>query len=110
MYLLTPWCRVLLEKLIGLQLVKKFPAFHGALKFITSLVHKTKTIRTFQIIPVNAHFKVPIHQRWRQKAVDREEWASVIKEAEALSRSKYYSPPAQPITLYGIILHKYTPT
>jgi len=28
-YLLTPWCRVLLEKLTGLQLVKKFPAFHG---------------------------------------------------------------------------------
>jgi len=24
--LLTPWCRVLLEKLTGLQLVKKFPA------------------------------------------------------------------------------------
>ena len=27
MYLLTPWCRVLLEKVTGLQLVKKFPAF-----------------------------------------------------------------------------------
>ena len=27
-YLLNPWCRVLLEKLTGLQLVKKFPAFH----------------------------------------------------------------------------------
>ena len=27
-YLLTPWCRVLLEKLTGSQLVKKFPAFH----------------------------------------------------------------------------------
>ena len=26
-YLLTPWCRVLLEKLTGLQLLKKFPAF-----------------------------------------------------------------------------------
>ena len=26
-YLLTPWCRVLLENLTGLQLVKKFPAF-----------------------------------------------------------------------------------
>ena len=25
--LLTPWCRVLLEKLTGLQLVKKFPVF-----------------------------------------------------------------------------------
>jgi len=28
-YLLTPWCRVLLEQLTGLQLFKKFPAFHG---------------------------------------------------------------------------------
>ena len=26
-YLLTPWCRVLLLKLTGLQLVKKFPSF-----------------------------------------------------------------------------------
>ena len=34
-YLLTPWCRVLLEKLTGLQLVKKFPAFHGTRRFIT---------------------------------------------------------------------------
>ena len=36
-YLLTPWCRVLLEKLTGLQLVKKFPAFHGTSRFITAL-------------------------------------------------------------------------
>ena len=36
-YLLTPWCRVLLEKQAGLQLVKKFPAFHGTRKFITAL-------------------------------------------------------------------------
>ena len=35
-YLLTPWSRVLLEKLTGLQLVKKFPAFHGTRKFITA--------------------------------------------------------------------------
>jgi len=28
-YLLTPWDTVLLEKLIGFQLVKKFPAFYG---------------------------------------------------------------------------------
>ena len=32
-YLLTPWCRVLLEKLTGLQLVKKFPAFYGTRRF-----------------------------------------------------------------------------
>ena len=31
------WCRVLLVKLTGLQLVKKFPAFHGTRRFITAL-------------------------------------------------------------------------
>jgi len=36
-YLLTPWCRVLLEQLTGLQLVKKSPAFHGSRRFITAL-------------------------------------------------------------------------
>jgi len=35
--LLTPWCRDLLEQLTGLQLVKKFPAFHGTRRFITAL-------------------------------------------------------------------------
>ena len=35
-YLLTPWCRVLLEQLTCLQLVKKFPAFHGTRRFITA--------------------------------------------------------------------------
>ena len=36
-YLLTPRCRVLLQKLTGLQLVKKFPAFHRTRRFITAL-------------------------------------------------------------------------
>ena len=36
-YFLTPWCRVLLKKLTGLQPVKKFPAFHGTRRFITAL-------------------------------------------------------------------------
>ena len=35
--LLTPWCRILLEELTGLHLVKKFSAFHGTRKFITAL-------------------------------------------------------------------------
>ena len=35
-YLLTPWCRVLLEQLTGLQLVKKFHVFHGPRRFITA--------------------------------------------------------------------------
>ena len=37
-YLLTAWCRDLLEKLTGLQLVKKLPAFHGTRRFITALI------------------------------------------------------------------------
>ena len=36
-YLLTPWRRILLEKLTGVQLLKKFPAFHETRRFITAL-------------------------------------------------------------------------
>ena len=35
-YFLTPWSRVLLEKLTGFQLVKKFPTFYGTWRFITA--------------------------------------------------------------------------
>jgi len=35
-FLLTPWIRVLLEKLTGFQQVKKFPAFHETRRFITA--------------------------------------------------------------------------
>ena len=35
-YLLTPWSRVLLQKLTTLQLVKKLPAFYGTWRFIAA--------------------------------------------------------------------------
>jgi len=35
--LLTPWSRVLLEKLSGSQPVKKFPSPYGTLRFITAV-------------------------------------------------------------------------
>ena len=35
-YLINPWSRVLLEKLTGLQLVKKFPTFYGTRRFTTA--------------------------------------------------------------------------
>jgi hypothetical protein len=35
-YFLIPWSRVLLEKLSGSQLVKKFPVFYGTRRFITA--------------------------------------------------------------------------
>ena len=37
--LLIPWSRVLLEKLTGFQLVKKFPAFYGTRRFITAFTN-----------------------------------------------------------------------
>ena len=35
-YVLTPWSRVLPEKLTGSQLIKKFPTFYGTGRFITA--------------------------------------------------------------------------
>ena len=33
----TPYSRILLEKIRGFQLVKKFPAFYGNRRFITAV-------------------------------------------------------------------------
>ena len=38
-YLINPSSRVLLEKLTGFQLVKKFPAFYGTRRFITTFTN-----------------------------------------------------------------------
>ena len=56
-YLLTPWCRVLLEQLTGLQLVKQFPAFHGTRRFITALtsVHHLSLSWASQIQSIYTH-------------------------------------------------------
>ena len=56
-YLLTPWCRVLLKKLTGLQLVKKFPAFHVTRRFITALtsVRHLSLSWASPILPIYPH-------------------------------------------------------
>ena len=46
-YLLTPWSRVLLEKLTGFQLVKKFSAFCGTRKFVTVGVFVSTYLLTY---------------------------------------------------------------
>ena len=61
-YLLTPWCRVLLEKLIGLQLVKKFPAFHGTPRFITALT-SVRHLSLSWASPIQSIYSHPIS--WR---------------------------------------------
>ena len=50
-YLLTPWNRVLLEKLIGPQLVNKFRAFYGTRK-VHYRVYKCPPLSLFWVISV----------------------------------------------------------
>ena len=56
-FLPTPWCRVLLEQLIGLNLVKKFLTFHGIRRFITALttVRHLSLTWTSPIQPIYPH-------------------------------------------------------
>jgi len=55
-YLITPWSRVLLEKLTSFQVVKKFPSFYGTRRFITTFtsacpVPLLNTINTVHAAP-----------------------------------------------------------
>ena len=61
LYLLTPWCRVLLEKLTGLQLVKRFPAFYGTRRFITAFTsfRHMPTTHLLEIHPNIIHPSTP---------------------------------------------------
>ena len=55
-HLLTPWCRVLLEKLTVLQLVKKFPTFHKTRRFIAALTSVQPPVSILgQPNPVHIH-------------------------------------------------------
>ena len=56
-YLLIPWCRVL-EKPTGLQLVKKFPAFHGTRRFITALT-SVRHLSLFWASPIQSIYTHP---------------------------------------------------
>ena len=61
-YLLTAWCRALLEKLTGLQLVKHFPAFHGTGRFITALT-SVRHLSLSWASPIQSIYPHPIS--WR---------------------------------------------
>jgi len=66
--IITPWCRVLLEKLTGLQLVKKFPALHGTRRFITALT----SVRIIIII------------HWGKFSVEKQQFRKQARFREAL--------------------------
>jgi len=61
-YSLIPRCRVLLEKLTGLQLVKKNPAFCGTRSFITAL----RSVRHLSLSWASSIQSIPPqHTSWR---------------------------------------------
>ena len=65
-YLLTPWCRIFLEKLTGLQLVKKFSAFHGTRRFITALT-SVRYLSLSWASPIQ--YKYPHPTSWRSSII-----------------------------------------
>ena len=98
-YLLTPWCRVLLEKLTGLQLVKKFPAFHGTRRFITTLT-SVRYLSLPRASPIQSIYPHPTS------------WRSIL----ILSTHLHLGPPSGLLpsrfptkTLYTPSPHPYTP-
>ena len=65
-YLLSPWCRVLLEKLTCLQLVKKFTAFHETRRFITALT-SVRHLSLYWASPVQSIYPHPTF--WRSALI-----------------------------------------
>ena len=59
---LTPWCRVLLVKLTGLQTVKELPAFYGTRRFITALT-SVRHLSVSWASPIQSIYPKPTSQR-----------------------------------------------
>jgi len=81
-YLLTLWCRVRLEKLTGLQLVKIFPAFQGTRKFITALT----SVRHLSSRLLSKNLKIKIHRTIILPVVlcGCETWSLTLREERKL--------------------------
>ena len=109
-YLLTPWCRVLLEKLTGLQLVKEFPAFHGTRRFITALT-SVRHLSLFWASPIQSIYPHPTS--WRSILILsthlRLGLHSGLVPSGFPTKTLYapspqtYAPHAQPISFFSIL-------
>ena len=109
-YLLTPWCRVLIEKLTGLQLVKKFPAFHGTRRFITALtsVRQLSLSWASPIQSIHPHFtswrSVLILSTHLHLGLPSGLFPSGFPTKTLYTPSPHpYAPHAQPISFFSIL-------
>jgi hypothetical protein len=69
-YFLTPWSRVLLEKLTCLKLVKKFPAFYGTRRFITAFT-SARHLSLSWANPIQSIPPDPCGTQWRKIALSK---------------------------------------
>ena len=110
-YLLTPRCRVLLEKLNDLQLVKKFPAFHGTRRFITALT-SVRHLSLSWATPIQSIYPHPTS--WRSVLILsthlRLGLPSGLLPSDFPTKNLYthpsphpYAPHAQPISFFSIL-------
>ena len=109
-YLLTPWCRALLEKLTGLQLVKKFPAFHGTRRFITALT-SVRHLYLSWASPIQSIYPHPISWRYILIFSTHLRLGPPVVSFPPVSTPRPYTPPsphsyaphAQPISFFSIL-------
>ena len=110
-YSLTPWCRVLLEQLTGLQLVKKFPAFHGTRRFITALT-SVRHLSLSWARPIQSIY--PHTTSWRSILILSTHlrlglpgglFPSGFPTKTLYTPSHPYAPHAHPISFFSILSH-----
>jgi len=109
-YLLTPWCRALLEKLTGLQLVKKFPVFHGTRRFITALI-SVRHLSLSWASPIQSIYPYPAS--WRSILILSTNLClglpSGLFPSDFPTKTLYtpsphpYAPHAQPVSFFSIL-------
>ena len=109
-YLLTPWCRVPLEHPTSLQLVKKFPAFHGTRMFITALT-SVRHLSLSCVSPIQSIYPHPTS--WRSILILfthlRLGLPSGLFPSGFPTKTLYtpsphpYAPHAQPISFFSIL-------
>jgi len=109
-YLLTPLCRILLENLTGLQLVKKFLAFHGTRRFITALT-SVRHLSLSSARPIQS--KYPHLTSWRSILILSTHLRLGLPSGLLLfgfpTKTLYiplphpYAPNAQPISFFSIL-------